>query len=523
MTVPDLLRTIVAATERITELRRGREPLRTLEQRAARRSPRGELFERELGRRDRVNIIAECKRRSPSRGVLAADYDPVRIASLYEAAGVAAISVVTEPTFFDGALEHLAAIRDHVSTPLLRKDFIVDEYQILEARANGADAVLLIVGALAQADLVRLQSFAWEQRLATLVEVHDGEELDRAIDSGARVIGVNNRNLRTLAVDVEASFALAAKMPAAVVSVSESGLRSRADLERLATAGYRAFLIGERFMTDPDPVKAIGELTGRAGRVSGTGGAGAAGNATQSPRSSRSLPAAGPFIKVCGMTRVEDALAAAEAGATAVGFVFWPKSPRYVEPARAAEIVAALPAGTQAVGVFVDEPADRIRAIAGQVGVSAVQLHGSERATEMRDLGVPVIRATRVDQFAAQAEEWPAAMLLLDAIDPATRGGTGETIDWNAAARAASLRRIVLAGGLTPDNVRSAIAAVRPFGVDVSSGVETSPGVKDGDRVRRFVRNARAAFTELEEVSQGVTRRAARSDEAPRGNRTGNR
>jgi indole-3-glycerol phosphate synthase len=145
---------------------------------------------------------------------------------------------------------------------VLRKDFIVDEYQLFEARAAGADAALLIVAALDQPDLVRLHSRACALGLAVLVEVHDEEELSRALDSGARVIGVNNRNLRTLAVDVDASYRLAAKMPADVVAVSESGLQSRTDLEQLSAAGYRAFLIGERFMTDPNPARAIRALTG---------------------------------------------------------------------------------------------------------------------------------------------------------------------------------------------------------------------------------------------------------------------
>jgi len=259
---PDLLRTIVAATRRIVDTRRTREPMSALERRAAPASPRGSRFEDALGVADRVNVIAECKRRSPSKGVLAAVYDPVRIAAQYEQGGAAAISVLTEPTFFDGSLEHLAAVRARVALPLLRKDFIVDEYQLFEARAAGADAVLLIVAALEQRDLVALQARAWELGLATLVEVHDETELARAIDSGARVIGVNNRNLRTLRVDVEASGRLAPGIPRNAIGVSESGLKSREELDRLAASGYRAFLIGERFMTDADPAAAIRKLTG---------------------------------------------------------------------------------------------------------------------------------------------------------------------------------------------------------------------------------------------------------------------
>ena len=207
---PDLLATIVAATVKITEVRRGQESLAALERRAAARVPRGEAFLAALTRPGRSNVIAECKRRSPSRGVLAVDYDPVAIARRYEAGGAAAISVLTEPTFFDGSLNHLRSVREAVGLPLLRKDFIVDEYQLLEARANGADAALLIVAALGHPDLVRLQHRAWELGLAALVEVHDEDELARAIDSGARIVGVNNRNLRTLAVDVAASRRLGA-------------------------------------------------------------------------------------------------------------------------------------------------------------------------------------------------------------------------------------------------------------------------------------------------------------------------
>ena len=256
----DLLATIVAATERIVDVREEREPRSALEQRALATPARRRRFSAALGRTAGFNVIAECKRRSPSKGVLREVYDPAAIAKGYAAAGAAAISVLTEPTFFDGSLEHLSAVRQAVDVPVLRKDFTVSEYQLLEARAAGADAVLLIVAALAQPDLERLYRAAADLGLDVLVEVHNAAELDRALAIGAAIIGVNNRNLRTLTVDVHASETLIERIPRSVIAVSESGLRSADDLRRLAGLGYCAFLVGERFMTTADPGGALREL-----------------------------------------------------------------------------------------------------------------------------------------------------------------------------------------------------------------------------------------------------------------------
>ena len=263
----DVLGTIVAATARRVAAAREREPFAALARRAEARQPRGEAFERALtgpraGEGAAPRVIAECKRRSPSRGVLREDYDAVAIARAYEAAGAVAISVLTEPSFFDGALAHLTAVREAVAVPVLRKDFVVDEYQLWEARAAGADAVLLIAAALDDEALAGLRERAEVLGLAVLVEVHDAGELARAVDAGARIVGVNNRNLRTLSVDLETSVALAAAIPAGAVAVAESGLRSRDDLVRLGRAGYDAFLVGERCMVAPDPGRALGELIG---------------------------------------------------------------------------------------------------------------------------------------------------------------------------------------------------------------------------------------------------------------------
>lgn len=201
------------------------------------------------------------------------------------------------------------------------------------------------------------------------------------------------------------------------------------------------------------------------------------------------------FAKVCGITRLGDALHAVEHGADAVGFIFWPRSPRYIAPERAAAIVRELPDDVAAVGVFVDQPLDEIRRVAATSSVTTIQLHGDEPPEVAGALAWPVWRAATLADIDAVLDAWPSeTTLLLDAHDPVRRGGTGQAIDWQRAADIAARRRIVLAGGLTPENVRTAIASVRPFGVDVSSGVEASPGVKDLDKMTRFLEGARAAF-----------------------------
>jgi indole-3-glycerol phosphate synthase len=259
---PDLLLAIVAAARYMTETRRETVSEAALEREAARRPPRGRAFAAALADGRSPRVIAECKRRSPSRGILRQEYDAAAHARAYAAAGAAAISVLTEPTFFDGSLADLRAVREAVDVPLLRKDFIVTRYQLLEAAAAGAGAALLIVGALSDAELGTLVEDARDLGLAALVEVHDGEELSRALDAGADIVGVNSRNLRTLEVDHSVHGALAARIPSNVIAVAESGLREAADLTRLERSGYRAFLVGERLIVEPDPGAALRRLRG---------------------------------------------------------------------------------------------------------------------------------------------------------------------------------------------------------------------------------------------------------------------
>jgi phosphoribosylanthranilate isomerase len=202
-----------------------------------------------------------------------------------------------------------------------------------------------------------------------------------------------------------------------------------------------------------------------------------------------------PILKICGITRLVDAQHARQQGATALGFVFWAKSPRVITPGQAREIIAALPDGTTTVGVFVNESAERIQEVVAVTGVTAVQLHGDETPEDVDGLGCPLLRSVTLDDLVEASRGWPPqTTFLLDASDRVRRGGTGTAIDWERAAVAARQLKLVLAGGLTPLNVEEAIRMVRPFGVDVSSGVESSPGIKDSEKVSAFLANARRGF-----------------------------
>jgi len=259
---PDILTEIVAHEHDVVAAARVQRPVAQLRQGALYDEPR-RGFAVAL-RRARPAIIAECKRRSPSKGVLREPYDPVAIARGYAAAGAAAISVLTNERFFGGTLEDLRAVRAAVSIPVLRKDFVVDAYQLDEARASGADAVLLIVAALAPDLLRELHDAALALGLDVLTEVHDERELEVALAIGATIIGVNNRNLRTFVTDIATSERLARLVPAGTILVGESGLRDGADLQRLARSGIGAFLVGEAFMTAPEPGRALAAMIAQA-------------------------------------------------------------------------------------------------------------------------------------------------------------------------------------------------------------------------------------------------------------------
>jgi indole-3-glycerol phosphate synthase len=255
---------IVAATRaRVAESKRAAD-VRELERRAEEHVPRG--FRKALGSKSRngIALIAELKKASPSKGLIRADFNPVELARELESAGAAALSVLTDEEFFQGSLENLWKASAAVAIPCLRKDFMVDEFQMLEARANCADAVLLIVAVLTTDELMRLRRAAHTQGLDVLCEVHDADELRRALDAGFDLIGVNTRDLKTFKVDLHTAFDLASQFPANVVRVAESGIHAGEDIRRLREAGYHAFLIGESLMRAESPGEALRELIGLA-------------------------------------------------------------------------------------------------------------------------------------------------------------------------------------------------------------------------------------------------------------------
>ena len=253
---------IIAATRQRLAKKRRAADVRVWERQAAEHVPRG--FRRKLAAvaATGVAVIAELKKASPSKGLIRAEFHAGELARELEEGGAAALSVLTEPDFFQGSLENLRLASDNASLPCLRKDFIVEEAQIVEARANQADAVLLIVAALEQAELVRLAAKAREQGLDVLCEAHEEEELQRALDAGCDLIGVNSRDLRTFQVDLDTAFRLAKKFPRGVLAVAESGIHSASDLAELRSVGYEAFLIGESLMQAAFPGNALKRLLG---------------------------------------------------------------------------------------------------------------------------------------------------------------------------------------------------------------------------------------------------------------------
>ena len=431
--------------------------------------------------RSRVHLIAEVKRASPSKGMLAPHLNPVEIARTYEANGASVISVLTEPHFFLGSPEYLTSIKQAVHIPVLCKDFIVDDYQVYEARAWGADAILLICAILDDTQLRHLLSVAHELHMHCLVEVHSREEAQRAVDAGAMVIGVNSRDLTTFKMRPYLIRDIRSTIPANRVVIAESGISSAADVRRLARYDVQGMLVGESLVVSNDvPAQMQMLLQG-------------ANASTQ--------------VKICGLRHPESIQTAIEAGADMLGFIFYEPSHRYIQPQYVQEALRSSLSNLKEqvlpdlVGVFVNKEIHFINDVVEEAGLHYVQLHGTESPEFCQQITRPVIKAIPLKNASdlAQVAQYKdvAWRLLLDTPTPEW-GGIGVAHDWELASTIAQETRILLAGGLTPENVAQALQQVQPWGVDVSSGVETQKQ-KDNSKIRAFIENVRATTIKKEE------------------------
>ena len=449
-------------------------------------SDTGFPFEAALRQQD-FNFICEVKKASPSKGIIAEHFPYLDIAKEYEVAGAAAISVLTEPDFFKGDKKYLQEIASTVKIPVLRKDFIIDEYQIYQAKVWGASAILLICACLDVPTLTKFRELADSLGLSSLVEAHDEHEVQMAIDCGARIIGVNNRNLKDFTVDVQNSVRLRNLVQDDVIFVSESGLETPEDIQVLRDNNIGVALMGETFMRSPNKVEKLAYLYGPTYYT--------------------------PKVKMCGISNVETIPAIVDAKPDYMGLVFAPSKRQVtVEQAKTlveelykqnvvgnnseveqTEPVTSLDTASsetiKTVGVFVNETVENLLKIAEEVKLDVIQLHGDEDESFIQILkeqsNVEVWKAVQV-RSAADAEKWidsSADMLLFDAYHKDERGGTGEVFDWSSLDEFD--RPFMLAGGIDSTNVARAIRTVRPYGIDISSGIETE-GVKDNEKIKAF-------------------------------------
>jgi indole-3-glycerol phosphate synthase/phosphoribosylanthranilate isomerase len=539
------------------------ELLQTAEQFAAAHGPMLNLQSVIQSQAPSMALAAEFKRASPSKGDIALQMSAGEQAAKYGTAGANIVSVLTEPHWFRGSLQDMtdARLKSSKTTgnadsgaqrpAILRKDFVVNTYMIAEAAAGGADTVLLIVAVLPQHLLTQLIGYCRSIGMEPLVEVHADAELDVALAAGAKVIGVNNRNLHTFQMDLGTTEKVASHLtdrgltfdhndPAAAITLSSlSGMSTAWDVDRYRQAGVGMCLIGESLMRATDPAASISSLCLHPDDFAQSNAMQAGGAYTAGTK----------LIKVCGITNAEDALVACRAGANLIGVIFAEKSQRCVTSEQAKEVVQAvrtfgersqqtripmpndslspmahlaacsrslLEATTRpvVVGVFQNHSPEFVREMVDKCGLDLVQLHGAEgmAAASAKNCGVPAIRVVdiatdpetgeassdAVETLLASLTNDPVAILLDTSIKGAKEGGgTGTTFDWSIAQKVQDAGLpVLIAGGLTVDNVPDAVGSIRPYGVDVSSGVEQSPGKKDHEKVKDFVGGARRAATE---------------------------
>lgn len=420
-------------------------------------------FEQALKGSD-IGFICEVKKASPSKGVIAEEFPYIQIARDYEKSGASCISVLTEPDFFQGRNEYLTEIKQEVGLPIIRKDFVIDDYQIYQAKAIGADAVLLICAILDTETIKSYIQVCDRLGLSALVEAHNEEEITSALSAGARLIGVNNRNLKDFTVDIQNSIRLRKQVPEDIVFVAESGIKGYAEIQELRKAHVNGVLIGETLMRSPDKTRMLNTLRG-------------------------------PKIKICGLTREEDITMVNKQKPDYIGFVF-AESKRQVSDEQARRLKAKLSKEIPAVGVFVNDSLEHISTLWKEGIIDMIQLHGDEDEafiTELKKLTkCPIIRAIRVrdEKDIQKGMESSADYVLLDTFQKDAYGGTGEQFDLGLIPE--GYRPYFLAGGVSSENVEEIIQKWHPYAVDISSGVETE-GFKDYQKVKGVIQQVRTA------------------------------
>ncbi|VVA46614.1 Tryptophan biosynthesis protein TrpCF [Serratia ficaria] len=405
----------------------------------------------------RTAFILECKKASPSKGLIRENFDPVEIASVYKDFA-SAISVLTDEKYFQGSFDFLPLVSKTVTQPVLCKDFIIDPYQIYLARFYQADAILLMLSVLNDDQYRQLAAVAHSLGMGVLTEVISEEELQRAIALEARVVGINNRDLRDLSIDLGRTRQLAPRVPHGVTVISESGINNYGQIRELSHYA-NGFLIGSALMSESDLRAAVRRV------ILGDN-------------------------KVCGLTRPQDAAAAYQAGALYGGLIFVGRSPRYVDINRAREVISGAP--LKYVGVFCDAQVDTLVKTVERLGLQAVQLHGAEDQAYITALRAQLPARCQIWKALSVKDRLPARDLqhvdrfLLDN----GAGGTGQRFDWSLL-QGEDLGNVMLAGGLGADNCVEA-AKLGCAGLDFNSGVESQPGIKDAARLAAVFQTLRA-------------------------------
>jgi len=399
------------------------------------------------------NIIAEIKYKSPSAGNMVKIRPLKEIVEAYDKYA-SAISVLTDKKFFAGKLKFIQEAKKYTKLPILRKDFIIDEYQVYESRHYGADAILLITSILSEKEIEKMLKIAGKYGMDCLVEIKTKEEIEKVLKTSAKIIGINNRNLSNFEINLKTTKNLKELIPKDKIIISESGIYTKKDILGLNT---NAVLVGTSLIEAENITDKLSEL-----------------HRTK--------------VKICGITNQKDAEQAVIKGADLLGFNFYKKSPRYIKPTKARKIIQSLPNTVQSTGVFVNSSTKKVKKIEKQTGIDFIQIHGGETEEFCEKLGPNVIRVVRIENKMPLEKKILYARLY-DTLDKEAYGGTGKEFDKTILAN--TPEKAIVAGGIKTENIKELFSTIHPYCIDVCSGVEKQPGQKDAEKIKDLIKAVR--------------------------------